>query len=118
MKSAYFNNYAAYYEKTEEYSLALVMADEAIKLDTEAHDDIACAVDFNNKTVLLLSIQKYQDAYKCCKRALILLEQIVFSLIKAKSKAELVKDPSFNNKLYLLLMIYYNLVFSLFNRLG
>ncbi len=120
IKSALFSNYAAYYEKyvrpeiiigrLEEYSLALSMVEEAIKLDSESHDDIACAVDYNNKTVLFLNLQKNQDAFKCCKRSLVLLEPIVFSLIKAKPKAELLKEPAFNNKLYVLLMIYYNLV--------
>ena len=86
------------------------MLEEAIKLDSESHDDIASAVDYNNKTVLLLNLQKYQDAYKCCKRSLLLLEPIVFGLIKAKPKMEIMRDSSFNMKLYVLLMIYYNLV--------
>ena len=110
IKSAYFNNFAAYYERVEDYSLAMVMIDEAIKFDAESHDDIACAVGYNNKTVLLLNLQKYQDAYKACKRALLLLEPILFSLIKSKPKGELIKDHGFSSKLYVLLMIYFNLV--------
>jgi hypothetical protein len=57
--------------------MALTMMEEALKLDLESRDDIACAIDYNNKTVLLLNLHKYQDAYKWSKRSLLLLEPIV-----------------------------------------
>eukprot|EP00831_Metopus_contortus_P042677 TRINITY_DN3398_c0_g1_i1.p1 TRINITY_DN3398_c0_g1~~TRINITY_DN3398_c0_g1_i1.p1 ORF type:complete len:407 (+),score=109.90 TRINITY_DN3398_c0_g1_i1:44-1264(+) len=109
LRSALCNNYAAYYEKTEEYSLALFMIDEAIKLDTEARDEVAIAIDHNNKTVVLLHMQKTMEAYKSSKRSLLILEPIVFSLMKAKSKSDLIRDRKFTQKLYVLIMIYYNL---------
>ena len=75
LKSAFFNNYASYYKKTEDYNAALELLEEAIKLDADS--DIALAVDCNNKAVLLMSMGKYKEAYRVSKRALVSLEPVV-----------------------------------------
>lgn len=90
LRSSLICNYASYYQKycqnlnffrAEEYSMALVMIEEALKLDLNSQDDVASAVDYNNKTVILLSMQNFQDAYKWCKKSLLLLEPIVLFLL-------------------------------------
>ena len=82
VKGAFFTNSSAFYERTENYAMASMMIDEAIRLDTESHDDIACAVDYNNKAVLLLNLKKSSEAYKCSKKALVLLEPLVYLIFE------------------------------------
>ena len=77
VKSAFLNNFATYYERIEDYNMASTMEGEAIKLDEEAQDVIGSAADCNNKTVFLLNLKKYKEAYKFSAKALVLLEPIV-----------------------------------------
>ena len=77
VKSAFLNTYAAYYEKIEDYTLAIMMIDEALKVDNESKDTVASAIDYNNKAVFLMNLKKYRDAYKCNTKSLGLLEHIV-----------------------------------------
>jgi len=77
IRRAFFNNYAAYYEKVGNYSMASIMTDKAITIDIESHDDISSAIDYNNKSVMLLKLSKWNEARKSLKQALLLLEPIV-----------------------------------------
>ena len=79
MKSAFYNNYASFYELSADYDMAISMIDEAIKIDTEAKDNISRAIDYNNKSVILSNLKHYEDAYKLSKKSLLLYEPIVNS---------------------------------------
>jgi tetratricopeptide (TPR) repeat protein len=93
-----------------DYDQAIVMIDYAIALDSMAHDDIACSIDYNNKTVILMNMQKFEDALSFSARAVKLMEKIIFQIRSAKPITSLVKDKKFISKLNLLLAIYCNLV--------
>lgn len=60
-----------------DYEQAIVMIDYAIALDSMAHDDIACSIDYNNKTVILMNMEKYEEAYSYSTKAVKLMEKIV-----------------------------------------
>ena len=78
VKSAFYNNCASLYERLGNYDMAISMIDEAIKIDIETNNAISTALDYNNKSVILSNLRQYENAYKLCKKALILYEPIVW----------------------------------------
>lgn len=77
VKSAFLNNLAAYYERTEDYASAITVIEEAIKADKKLKDNVACAIDYNNKAVFLMSLNNFSEAYDCSAKALGFLEHTV-----------------------------------------
>ena len=57
--------------------MAIIMIDKAIEIDLKTHNDVIISIDYNNKAVILINMQKFYDAYKCCKQGLGFLEPIV-----------------------------------------
>lgn len=82
IKSSFLNNFAAYYERVEDLPSAITMLDEAVKIDRKVKDNIACAIDYNNKSVFLMNMNNFSEAYDCSKKALGFLEHTVNFKVK------------------------------------
>jgi len=77
IKSSFLNNFAGYYERIEDYASSIAILEEALKIDKLTKDYLTCAIDYNNKAVLLLNMNNFNEAYECSQKALNLLEHKV-----------------------------------------
>lgn len=76
---------------------------------TSKQEAIGQAINFNNIAVIELKQNNYINSFKNSKRAVMLIEPIIFGEMKNQSEKTLKADKSFIDRLQVLLVAYFNL---------
>lgn len=87
--------------------------DQSLKILNNSDDPISLAIAHNNKAVIELKIQKdnqkYNEAFKYSRSAVMLVEPLIFAKLKNSDESQLKNEPEFIQHLQVLLVSYYNL---------
>ena len=67
------------------------------------------AINYNNVAVIELKASNFQPAFKQSKKAVMMMEPLLFEEIKQRSEKELKQEKAFIDKLSVLLIAYFNL---------